>query len=368
MPYSENLPDMITEINKNPKYLLLKAFKDEEPVLIRSDDGHARQSFRSKYENKDLWVWPNLYTAPDLSAEQICPLRFHIVAENLMQARKNTIEACYYITENFAIPEDGVEVICNRGEGIVGSIDSNAVPTAEMVTIISPLVFGSPSTQLMPVINYHLARNLVRAGIKNIDIDVYQRDKLLRMPNSFNSALSGYVIPLTCKELLYLSPDAIINLAQNPRPEDSMVIPRHVPEAVDWFTMVFKDIENNHKKQEQLLNLIFQKGWETPPCIRRLQRLCLNGNVRLEAYRIIAQFYSWIKSSVGEIWFQIQDLDQRNPIKNYQKLKAIIAFAFENPQFAGCEHKLLKRFCPAGKCFMAKLIKECEKPHLFEPI
>ena len=147
-----------------------------------------------------------------------------------------------------------------------------------------------------------------------------------------------------------------------------MVIPRQISGAVEWFAVVFRDVENNRKKQEQLLNLMLQSGWKIPECIRKLQKLCLYGNTRLEAYRIIAQFYSWIKSSIDEIWFQIQDLDQRNPINNIQKLRAVITFAIENPYFTGCEHKLLQRFCPAGKCFMAKLIKECEKPHLFEPI
>jgi len=39
-----------------------------------------------------------------------------------------------------------------------------------------------------------------------------------------------------------------------------------------------------------------------------------------------------------------------------------------NPQFVGCEHKLLKRFCPASKCFMAELKKKHESPYLFEQV
>lgn len=359
---------MIAETNKNPTYMFFKAFKDGESIFVRSDDEFAKQVFKNKYENRDLLVSPNLYTAPDLSAEQICPLRFHIVAENLMQACKTTIEACYYFTENFVIPGDSVEVIYNRGEGTVGSVDSNVTPTAEMVIIISPIVFGCQSTRLMPVINYHLARDLVRAGIKNIDIDVYQQDKLLRMPNSLNSATSRYVISLTFKELLYLSPDRIIELAQNPRPEDSMVIPRCVSEAVKWFNEIHSDFAKKHEYQNRLLNLMFHSGWKIPACIRKLQKLYLHGNTRPEAYRIIAQFYSWIKSSIDEIWYQIQDLDQRNSINDIQKLRAIIMFATQNPCFAGCEHKLLKQFCPAGKCFIKELIDEYEKPKLFSDI
>ena len=44
----------------------------------------------------------------------------------------------------------------------------------------------------------------------------------------------------------------------------------------------------------------------------------------------------------------------------------IIMFAIENPQFAGCEHNLLKRFCPAGKCFIAELMDKLQNPYLFK--
>lgn len=348
--------------------MFLKAFRDGESIFVRSDDEFAKQVFKNKYENRDLLVSPNLYTAPDLSAEQICPLRFHIVAENLMQACKNTIEACYYLTENFAIPEDVVDVIyCGGGITVINKYNKNTL-IAEMVIIISPIIFGCQSIQLMPVINYHLTRDLVRAGIKNIDIDVYHQDKLLRMPNLFNSATSRYAIPLTLKELLYISPDRITELAQNPRPEDSMVIPRCVPEAVKWFNEIHSDFAKKHEYQNRLLNLMLQSGWKIPECIRKLQKLYLYGNTRLEVYRIIAQFYSWIKSSIDEIRYQIQDLDHRNSINDIQKLRAIITFATQNPYFASCEHKLLKCFCPAGKCFMAKLKDNYKNHSLFEQI
>jgi len=87
---------------------------------------------------------------------------------------------------------------------------------------------------------------------------------------------------------------------------------------------------------------------------------------RLEAYRIISSFFAWIKAGHGEVRNLIYTVDRRNPIKNYRKMNAIIAFAVENPWFVGCQHRLLQQFCPAGKCFMAELIEEYENPRLFE--
>jgi len=358
---------MIAEINKNTTYMFLKAFRNSESIFVRSDDEFAKQVFKNRCENRDLWVSPNLYTASSLSAKQICPLRFHIVAENLTQARRNAIEACYYITQNFAIQEEGVEVIYNGGKGPVGSMDSNATAITEMVVIISPIVFGRQPIQLMPLINYHLARDLIRAGINNIDIDVYQQDRLLRMSNSFDSSTSRYAIPLTFKELLYLSPDRITELAQNPRPEDSMVIPRVAPQAVEWFNDVCKEEEKRQYRQSQLQKLILEKGWQITPCSRRLLWADLSKEQAIEACRIISQFYSWIKAGLDEIWHYLQQIDRRNHIGDYPRLKAIIAFALENPKFAGCEHPLLERLCPAGNCFMAELKKEYESPYLFKP-
>ncbi|MBW1791655.1 MAG: hypothetical protein JRJ14_05200 [Deltaproteobacteria bacterium] len=161
---------------------------------------------------------------------------------------------------------------------------------------------------------------------------------------------------------------AIIELSKQLKPEDSMITPRKVPEAVEWFAEISSEVQKQYEKQEQLRNMMLRNGWEIPPCLYHLQRLCLYPNVRLEAYRIIAGFYSWIGASSAHIWYEVKNCDQRNPINDFQKLKAIISFAVENPGFFGCEHPLLKQFCPAGKCFMAELINEYDNPCLFEQV
>jgi len=123
------------------------------------------------------------------------------------------------------------------------------------------------------------------------------------------------------KELLYLDVNGFIELSKQPKPEDSMILPHRIPEAVEWFNEIYTEFETKLLRQDELQKLMLEKGWEIPPCIRRLQQLCLYDKVRLEAYRVISQFYSWIGAGPDEIRHQIHLVDRRNPIKNYKKYR-----------------------------------------------
>ena len=175
-------------------------------------------------------------------------------------------------------------------------------------------------------------------------------------------------IPLSFKELLYLDVSAIEELAKKPRPEDSMIIPKEIPEAVEWFREVYESVETEQKKKAKLLESMLVDGWQIPEYLRNLLWRKLSINAGLEACRIIARFYSAIKANEDEIWYQIQRWACRNTYRNDQKPKAIITFAIENPSLCNCSHPLLQHFCPAGKCFIAELINEYDKPHLFEQV
>jgi hypothetical protein len=245
-----------------------------------------------------------------------------------------------------------------------GNAKENAT-AAEIIISIPPVVFGGQPTPLMPVLNYYLAFQMADDGIDNIDIDVYQRDCFFRLPNSINSTTGRYVIPLTMKELLYLDGKAIAELARKPKSE-SLIMSRPVPEAVEWYAETLAEFKNKQRWQDNLRKTVWDNGWEVPLCIRHIMRLCLYDHNRLEAYRVISSFFAWIKAGAGEIRHLIYTIDRRNPLRDYQRMNTIMIFALENPWFVGCQHPLLRQFCPAGGCFMAEVIKEYEQPRLFE--
>ncbi len=243
---------------------------------------------------------------------------------------------------------------------------TDSASVAEIDILIPPVVFRGQPTPFMPAINYRLACQLADDGIGNIDVDRYVRDSYVAMPTSMNSATGRFVTPLTLKVLLNVAGNGILELSKQPRAEDSMTMPQEVPEAVEWFAGVLADFEKEQRRQNELRQAMLKEGWEIPACIRRWLRLCLYDNVRLEVYRIVSQFLSWIGASESEIRFQIHNIDRRNPIKDYQRLTGIVMFGVENPWFVGCEHPLVQQFCPAGGCFVKELIDRHEKPLLFQ--
>ncbi len=124
--------------------------------------------------------------------------------------------------------------------------------------------------------------------------------------------------------------------------------------------------EKEHLQQNQLQKILFEKGWQIPPCLRSLLWAELGKSNSLETCRFLARFYSFIKAGEAEIWQQLHRLDKHNGINDYQKLKAIVTFAVENPGMFNCSHPLLRHFCPGDKCSIAELMKELENPYLFE--
>ena len=389
-----------------------QGFSCQQLKFARVDDEDAIQRIRDETGNTDLFISNWFSEVPDASALRNYTLCFRIVSPEIETVRVCALEVVYYATDHFSVPDECMEIIYNGGGQIRKDINSkNAADStkntnsvvdgandqhnsasdqkdtenqlncskdssegssaAEIVILIHPLVFAGLPTPLMPAINYYLARQMVKDGIKNIDIDVYQRDSSIPLPNSINNTTGRFIIPLTMKELLYLGRDRIVELSKQPRPDDSMTTPQEVPEAVEWFAEVHDDLVKKLLRQDDLQNLTLKNGWQIPSCIRRLTWADLDRNSTLEACRLISGMYSFLGSHEEEIRYHIMRLARRNSItgfKEYQKLNAIVTFGVENPMIAECRHPLLSRFCPAGGCFMKELIEEYEKPYLFEKI
>jgi len=345
--------------------------------FVRIGDDEALADWQNQHKNTDILTSTPTYTAPHRQLLCLAPLSFEITGTDLEEIRKNTVSAFLYLTQYLKIPDDCVEVIYNAGvdgnssgdgsyDGYGGDNRSDCIYNpSKMVLIIPSAVFNCKPTAHMPVINYSLAREMLAAGITLIDIDVYQRDHFLRLPNSINGTNGRYVIPLQIKELMYLDSRSIIELSRQPRAEDSFISPQSVPQATEWFAQELGKAEKEYQRQNQLQKVLLEKGWQIPPCIRRLLWAELDKNNALEMCRLVARFYSFIKASEAEIWQHLHRLDKRHTINDYQRLKAIVTFAVENPGMFDCSHPLLRCCCSDRKCFMAKLVEEFENPHLF---
>jgi len=347
---------------------MYKTARGRESSFIKVGDDESIQAFRNSADNKDLLISTWQFAIPDISALRTYFIVFHIVTNNIETARVSALELTYYIEETFGITAENIEIIYSGG-GDNNPDAREGISAVEIIILIPPVVFAGLPTPLMPAINYYLARQMVDEDFINIEIDSYARDSYIPLPNSIDSATGRFVIYLTPKELLYMDGTHIAELSKQPRPDDSIIIQREVPEAVEWFAEVHAEFEKKLLRQDELQKLMLKNGWQIPPCIRRLTWADLDKSTALEACRLISGMYSFLGSHEEEIRYLILRLARRDDItgfEDHQRLKTIVTFGVENPMLAECQHPLLSRFCPAGGCYVSELIEEYEKPLLFQ--
>jgi hypothetical protein len=337
-------------------------------VFISIEDPDALDGLRAQHGNRDLVVSVAFYESAGASSLCVYALCFRIRSSSLEQARQSALEVVYYLAENCGMPPESLDLIFNGG-GLVAQDDGRAnagtATSVEIVVLVPPAVFGGRPTPLMLALNYDLARLMHGDGI-GVEVDCYaQNQQFIPLSNAIRGATGHYVIPLRPSELLYLDARAIFEMSNQPRPDDSYAEVRRVPETAEWFAAILAEAERRERCQTQLGSLLQRDGWQIPPCIRRLHWANLGGDQVIDACRIIARWYPFSNASKDETGYQVLRLARRHDISDHARLRAIIAFGNENPTFVGCEHPLLRQFCPAGACFVKKLIDDMKSPRLF---
>lgn len=346
---------MATDRDKHPyPWMALKRQppSSRQPEFLRADDEEAMQRLREKTGNTDLSISMWFSETAELSAPRSYRFHFHIASPDLETTRIRALEILYYITDHFGVPEDCIDIIFNGGGQASSHVDHDSAGAG-----------GNDVDGLMENAGQKLGIDSDATG-QTAD----RHDSPGDQADAGDKAGDYEAVKdvASSAEIVVSIPPVVFS--GQPRAEDSMISPQEVPEAVEWFAGLSADFEKKQRRQDDLRKAMLQEGWEILPCLRRLTRLCLYDHVRLEAYRTISRFLSWIGAGESEIRYQIHSIDHRNPIKDYQKLKNIVIFAIENPWFFGCEHALLSQFCPAGGCFMAEALEKHEKPYLFEQV
>jgi hypothetical protein len=335
-------------------------------VFINVDGPEPLDALRIQHGNRDLLVSVAFYESADPSSRCAYGLCFRIRSSTLEQARQSALEVVYYLAENCGIPPESLDLIFNGG-GIVAQNDGQAnagtAAPAEIVILVPPSVFGARPTPHALTINFDLARLMHAAGIENLDIDCYVRDHFTPLPDSIDGATGRFIVRVSPREFLYLSPRGIFDLSKRARGDDCLSPGQLVPEAAEWFAETFAEKEKQARQQSQIRDKLLGR-WAVPPCIRRLDWADMSDNNALEACRVIAAFYPFVGAGEDEVWYHIHRIGGRHGLRQGARLRAIVTFGGENPAFE-CGHPLLRQFCPAGGCLMRELIDDLRSPRLF---
>ena len=316
-------------------------------------------------EQSNLFGSVCLFATPSMEASRLYPLYFETAAHDPEELRRATLEVCYYL-QDFGVPVDCVDVVYDGGFPLpTGDIAAPPGTFGRMQVSVCPVVYdGSPGTGGL-ALNYVLANQIARECMAVPDVDIYQRDHLFPVPNSINASTGCHAIPLRINELLYLDANRIRALAAQPRAAGSLVTPGRVPQATQWYANLCRDFQKRRQRQNDLTERLCQRGWEIPPCVRKLRWADLDPAAAWEACRITAGFYASIRAAEDEIWYQVMGLCRAHGIADHPRLGSIVKFAMENPAPVQCNHPLLQKLCPRDRCFVHTLMEVIEQPYLF---
>ena len=203
------------------------------------------QSFLQEYNNTDVYYTIYDYYGNDKDTCPIlAPIYFDVDANDIEKDYVTCMQELYrtvkWLERELAIPEGAIQIYFSGNKGFHVLIDS---------TILGL----QPDKDL----NKKLKRVMLRAKkelvLQTIDIRIYDRKRLFRMPNSINSKSGLYKIPLNLNELMGMTYEQLYQLAGSPRfyifDAPGFIKAAH-DKFAEWFKVVSVERRRSHKSYE----------------------------------------------------------------------------------------------------------------------
>lgn len=315
--------------------------------FARFDDADAIAAWREQFENRDVYASVCRFDQPSRDAAYVCDFYLDVDAEDLAVARSETLKACDLIMERLeTIPE----LFFSGAKGFH--------------VIVPRSVFGDPDYPHALSVWRPWAVSLTRAGIKHLDLGIYQPSRVLRLPNSINTKSGLYKVDSDYKELKDLGLSHVLEEAKTPRERNVSGLPEFSPKAAARFREAVEWVER-HKRTRNTLRPAsvgkFRHGWRVPPCIRRLESATLPDGIRHESYLTLARYYVWLGMHPLEAEDRIKEIDERHPIKDSDCISRAVKFGIEHPGFPGCRNEILRQYCAPERCFRTKQVDRSKR-------
>lgn len=315
--------------------------------FIRVDEIEKLSRFRREFQNTDVFASVCRFQKADRNSQFVCDFLLDIDAEDLEEAKQDALKVYQILFDRLGIDTDSIELAFSGAKGVhIG------VPRR---------VFGMPQGSDQIILWHHLAKRLVKEGLKHIDTGIYQPTRVLRLPNSINSKTGLYKIPLEYKELRDADIADIRKSATIARKWDSIATPVESAKAIRWQL----DARNWHKGRQQRQREKKQRrrdagmGWRVTPCVKAVEAATLPDGVRHTVYYVLARFYTSIHMHPDEAIERLLAIDQRNPICDQDYIERVVRYSRKYAGFRECPIPGLGAYCQPEKCFLAKEAGVC---------
>lgn len=236
---------------------------------IRKDEGFADKvkDFIRKRNGEDVYYCIYEYENNDIEkCNIIAPMYFDIDAdikteENYQKVKKDVLKIILYFQSYFKINAENIEIYFSGHKGFHILIDS--------------VIFGiSPCSNLNIIYKEWVKYISYILNIDSIDLKIYDRKRLFRIPNTINKKTGLYKIPIQLNELYRLTFKEIIELSKKQRPVNKKKQSFNKQAAQYFFTKTKELFRKQKELQDNRLtrihNKVFREEGKILPCIELL--------------------------------------------------------------------------------------------------
>lgn len=249
----------------NGKFIRNRIFKEREVNKFRFEYNNVGVfSTIYKYDNRD-----------QKTANLLADFYLDIDNADMEKAKEDALEAIKYILHNYGIDTKFLKIYFSGKKGF-----HILVPSA---------MFDIKPCPNLNLIYRIMVEDLKKSTVNDsIDMKIYDKRRLLRLPNSVHPSTKLYKIPITYSELKSLSCEQIQSLAKEPR-----TIATETPRAIKMASMIFNNYKtrvNNKKPPKDFDNVIHTDGY-VPPCISYVLTNAVKEGTRNTLAAALTSFY-----------------------------------------------------------------------------
>jgi len=299
------------------------------------------EKYRKIYNNKGIFATIYNYDSEDQEkANVVAPLYFDIDSDDLNKSKIETIKLVEYFINEGVKPE-WIRIYFSGKKGFHLEIPFEC--------------FGSELCIDLNKIYRHIVKKLVEnLKLKHVDTQIYDKRRLIRLPNSIHQDTGLFKIALTFDELKTKTIEEIKVMAKEPR-EIELFEAGTIDSWKGLFEIARDSVRSEESKYEQKIETVFIKDIKIMPCIDcLLKEGCCEGERNSTAFALVL-FFKTKGLSKNEVFESLWNWNNKNnPPLQLSEIRSIVDSAFKQDYRVGCKDSnfasILQARCDVSKC------------------
>ena len=303
-----------------PRIIELGGFRNgyfKRNIYVYEDDKETIDNFIKEYNNTDVYCsiysYSNIDNIDDNDTDLLSPLYFDFddnnIELNYKEIKRELYQLIAFLKRDFGIPKNLIKIYFSGNKGF------HVIVPYQVFNIKADTKLNIKYKKLVQLISkeYNLTR---------LDIKIYDKKRLFRIPNSVNSKSNLRKIPLNFDYFLNSSFKDIITLAKS-KQKDIFYESFIIKQAEQVFNYLFTPTKSSSKKQTKFNTTKDIK--ELMPCIESILKTSVGEGKRNSTSVILASSLFQLNKTKEEIVNILFDWNMNNspPLHERELLSTI---------------------------------------------